>query len=105
MSQTQKISRNNTVQTVQPDGAKSVILHSTEIVRYWPADQKLRLDTGGWFTATTRTRMNQCFNEWALPVRVGFTKKAGNIAETFDRQTGETLETFPFVGSICYLVF
>lgn len=78
-----KISKNNTKVVANADGSVSVTLHNTEIIRHWPADRKLRLDTGGWFTVTTARRMNQAFNEWNLPVNVSFAK-TGNAAVTMD---------------------
>ena len=102
MSQISKISKNNTVVLDNRDGSKSVILHKTEIIRWWPADRKLRLDTGGWYTSTTRTRMQQAFNEWGLPVRVGFTQKA-NKAEVYAAD-GSTVSVHPFTrADICHL--
>jgi hypothetical protein len=106
MSQIQKISKNNTVVLSNKDGSTSVILHTTEIVRHWPQDRKLRLDTGGWFTPTTRTRMTQCFRQWGLPVRVGFSIKDGNRVETFNPDNGETVESFGFSRDhLCYLTY
>src|SRR5207302_3754267 len=34
-----------------------VILHSTKIAQFWPSG-KVRLDTGGWMTVTTKARIN-----------------------------------------------
>ncbi len=105
MSQTSRISKNNTVCLDNRDGSKTCILHKTPIVQWWPEDRKVRLDTGGWFTATTRTRMAQVFSEWGIPVRVGFTK-AGNVAEVYDRATGETVSSHEFSrDSLCYLTY
>ncbi len=72
MSQINKISRNNTTQANYPDGSKAVTLHATEVIRYWPEDRKVRLNTGGCNTTTTRTRMNQAMNKWDIPACVSF---------------------------------
>lgn len=47
----------------------SVVYHSTEVVNYHKEIGELKLNTGGWFTPTTKTRMNQASNEFNL----GFT--------------------------------
>lgn len=63
MSQTQRISKNNT--TIEISGDKTIArLHSTAIVTLHP--KAVELNSGGWRTATTRTRMNQVSNEWRL---------------------------------------
>lgn len=85
MSQTDKISRNNTSITTAPDGARCITLHSTVILQYWPDDRKVRVCTGGWYTVTTRTRLTQAFNEWCLPLRVDFTQKTGNRLVVLER--------------------
>jgi hypothetical protein len=43
--------------------------HSTDVVTIHP-DGDVTLRTGGWRTATTRTRMNQAANQFALGFRV-----------------------------------
>ncbi len=95
MSQVTRISKNNTVVLDNKDGSRSVILHKTEIVRWYPSERRVVLDTGGWFTPTTRTRMTQAMHEWNLPVRVGFTRKA-NEAEVYAPNTGETIASHRF---------
>lgn len=42
----------------------SVIYHGTEVFRLEP--DRIILDTGGWFTATTKLRMNQAMNQFGL---------------------------------------
>lgn len=79
MAQTSRISKNNTVTLDNRDGSKSCILHKTEILRWWPEQRKVRIDTGGWFTATTRTRLMQCFNEWGLPFSVSFAQSGNSV--------------------------
>lgn len=64
MSQTQRISRNNTTIAHHPDGTRVVTLHRTPVVTV--TDDTVVLNTGGWFTATTRTRITQVCNEWGL---------------------------------------
>lgn len=87
MSQTQRISKNNT--TVIRDGNSTVVtLHSTKIVTtmYDPRRGNcIVLDTGGWNTVTTRTRMNQVSNEMDLGFCVSQLK--GQLCVIFQGQT------------------
>ena len=62
------ITRNNTTITRNRDGATVCTLHSTEIVKVYP--NCVVFDSGGWRTATTKSRMNECMIEWDLPFRV-----------------------------------
>lgn len=68
MGQMQTIGR--TATTVQnDDGVISVTYHNTEVVRVEGrliSDQKVTLNTGGYFTNTTKTRMNQTSQQFAL---------------------------------------
>lgn len=74
------------------DGVLRVIYHGTEVVKYDFNNGLLVLDTGGWFTNTTKARMNQASNQYDL----GFTvyQKDYNWFVEFD--TGEVI---PFNGS------
>ena len=69
MAQLHTISRNNTTVTTDYYGRRFVTLHHTNIVTIHP-DGEIVLDTGGWLTTTTMTRMNQVANEWGLGFRV-----------------------------------
>lgn len=91
MAQTHTISRNNTV-VIPGNDYTAVILHQTEIVRVFP--DRVELDTGGWLTTTTITRMNQTANQ----MRLGFSvsRKGGNLSayyrgRTWDSTDGRTL--------------
>lgn len=55
-----------TIATV--DGVTSVTYHATTVVKWdkWG----IVLDSGGWRTATTKTRMNQAANQFGLEFRV-----------------------------------
>ena len=46
------------------NGMGTVIYHRTPVV-HWDKD-KIVLDTGGWFTNTTKLRMNQASNQYGL---------------------------------------
>lgn len=63
MGQTQRISKNNTKIT-ENDGMTCIRLHKTEVVRF--NGEVIILDSGGWRTVTTKTRMNQTSNEYGL---------------------------------------
>ena len=91
MAQTRKISKNNTQTCVLAVlGIKVCTLYSTAIVTLNEHGRKVILNTGGYFTATTRTRMTQCFHEWNIPLSVGFTKKDGNRVR--NHETGQEYE-------------
>lgn len=48
----------------QTAGVLSVVYHATEVVR--AAADRITLDSGGYRTATTKTRMNQASNQYDL---------------------------------------
>lgn len=86
MSQQHTIGKSHTTVRTLDDGSKSVVYHSTEVVRYWPDQRKVRFCTGGWRTATTRTRMNQACNQFGIPLSVSFAQSVDN--EVRNHQTG-----------------
>lgn len=53
---------------VTEDGITSVYYHNTPVVRWGRGT--ITLDTGGWFTATTKVRMNQAANQYGLGFNV-----------------------------------
>lgn len=67
------ISKNNTAIYVNDDGTRQVFLHKTCIVTVRP-DGSVFLNTGGWLTNTTITRMNQVSAEWGLGYSVSRAK-------------------------------
>lgn len=52
----------------EQDGFIVVILYKTPVVKF--DDQEIILNSGGWQTATTKTRMNQASNQFDLGFRV-----------------------------------
>lgn len=69
MAQTHRISKNNTkIQNL--DGKTIVTLHQTQIVILNHAARTATLNSGGFQTVTTRTRMTQVFNEMRLGIGV-----------------------------------
>ena len=89
MSQISKVSKNNTTVT-NVNGTKVCTLYSTPVVTFRESGRVVTLNTGGFYTATTRTRMTQCFREWGIPLSVGFSKKEGNRVR--NTETGEEYE-------------
>jgi len=49
---------NNTYAEILPDGSVGVMLHSTYVVKI-NTDNTYTLQTGGWYTVTTKDRINQ----------------------------------------------
>ncbi len=68
MSQNHTLGRRGTTARRGPDGL-SVVYHQTEVVHQLP-DGGIVLDSGGWRTLTTKTRMNQAANQYGLDFQV-----------------------------------
>ena len=66
-------------------GLISVTYHETKVVKV--TRETITLDTGGWKTNTTKTRMNQASNEFDLRYRVY--QKAGVWYVEFNNETRE----------------
>ena len=64
MAQTHEVGKHATTVSTGDDGKTRVTYHSTDVVVF-DADV-IRLDTGGWFTVTTKTRMNQASSQFGL---------------------------------------
>lgn len=97
MSQQTRISRNNT--TIRMEGDDIIVtLHSTDVVRVNVAH--VILNSGGWKTATTRTRINQAarqlgFGYSVTQIRgVWYTNGVAwqGRAITIDRATGKVTQ-------------
>jgi hypothetical protein len=63
MAQTQTVGSHRTTISTQ-DGTTSVVYHSTPVVSF--NSDTITLRTGGYCTATTKTRMNQTANQFGL---------------------------------------
>lgn len=48
----------------------SVRYHDTVVITWNKPENVVFLDTGGYNTVTTRTRINQACNQWGLPLSV-----------------------------------
>lgn len=67
MSQQNTIGRTATTVYTE-NGTTKVRYHSTVVVEFTP--ETIILNSGGWHTATTKTRMNQAANQFGLNYRV-----------------------------------
>lgn len=67
MAQQWEVGRHKT--TVYNDGTHTCVkYHQTDVVKF--NEKEIILDTGGWFTATTKKRMNQASNQFGLGYHV-----------------------------------
>jgi hypothetical protein len=64
MSQTNCIGRTATFVRTDSDGRTVVRYHQTDVVAF--DAESIRLNSGGWRTATTKLRMNQTANQFGL---------------------------------------
>lgn len=67
MTQLDQVGKHATVVLTTDDNTTSVIYHETQVVRF--NYDHVILNSGGWQTQTTKTRMNQASNQFNL----GFT--------------------------------
>ena len=65
MGQTRTLGERATSVWRDTDGTLHVRYHATEVVRVDPSGV-VHLNTGGWKTSTTKTRMNQAANQYGL---------------------------------------
>lgn len=63
MGQQQTVGKHKTTVSVS-DGWTRVVYHKTTVVKF--NQSQIVLDTGGWITSTTKTRMNQTSNQFGL---------------------------------------
>jgi allantoicase len=84
MAQTHKVGK--TATTVKKDSAGNLVVtyHATDVVTARP-DGSVVLNANGWFTNTTRLRMNQAASQFQLGYSVF--QKAGNWFATWKGQT------------------
>ena len=68
MGQTHTVGKHATTVSTGRDGKTRVTYHSTDVVVF-DADT-ITLDTGGWFTVTTKLRMNQAAEQYGLGYKV-----------------------------------
>lgn len=94
MSQQNRLGKLATTVCTMDNGDMVITYHSTPVVTK-KANGSIVLNTGGWFTATTKTRMNQASHQFNLGYQV--CQKAGNW---FASWKGKEI---PFDGSILVL--
>ena len=63
MSQTQKVGTVHTA-VFHSLGSTYVVYHNTDVVRF--NESEITLKTDGWYTQTTKNRMNQASNQYNL---------------------------------------
>lgn len=68
MGQVEKVGRHATRIYTDDDGYKCISYQGTEVVRF--NDDIIILNTGGWFTNTTKRRMNQASNQFGLGITI-----------------------------------
>ena len=65
MSQVHTVGKVATKVAVDSEGVLRVTYHGTHVVTVYP-EGRIVLNTGGYFTVTTKTRMNQASNQFNL---------------------------------------
>ena len=68
MTRLNEVGRIATAVFIDEDGFTKVVYHRT-VVAQWNKDI-IMLDNGGWMTVTTKNRMNQASNQYALGYQV-----------------------------------
>lgn len=64
MGQTSRVQGRATTVSRTRTGSMQVIYHSTVVIEW--GDKNIILNSGGWKTLTTKTRMNQAMNQYGL---------------------------------------
>ena len=64
MAQQTRLGKTATTVHIDEDGRTQIIYHDTPVVAF--DNNIIRLDSGGWRTPTTKTRMNQSSNQFGL---------------------------------------
>ena len=85
-----------TATTITHNASDTIVTyHSTQVVRF--NKKRIILNTGNWFTATTKNRMNQTASQFCLPYVV-FQRKG----QWFVEWQGNRI---PFTSSIIHLIY
>ena len=99
MGQQTRISKNNT--KVERVGAYNVVtLHGTPVVKLH-SNGTVTLNSGGWRTATTKTRINQVATEWGLGFRVHQDNYRWNVS-LIDPQSGHLHKPRGFMDGMTF---
>ncbi len=83
MANQDRVGRGNTSISTDDNGITSVQYHKTKVVMF--DTDRIILNSGGWLTTTTKTRMNQTSNQFNLGFKVFQAK--GNWFVTFQDVT------------------
>ena len=94
MSRLNQLGKTATVISTEPDGTIRVFYHTTDVVTIHP-DKRVTLNSGGWWTNTTKARMNQAARQFSLNYSV-FQRKY----KWFVDLSGQEI---PFTGNIVEL--
>jgi len=70
MAQTNKVGKHMTKITTNKEGGKVVTYRGCPVFTEYPKQGKVELNTCGWRSNTTKTRMNQAANQFGIPVHV-----------------------------------
>lgn len=68
MAQQNQLGTTATAVFTDDDGFTKVVYHDTKVLQF--NNDTIKLNTGGWFTSTTKTRMNQASNQFMLGYNV-----------------------------------
>jgi len=92
-----------TIETL--NGYTRMVYHKTCVAEYNPNDRKVKLNSGGYQTITTKKRINQFFRMFALPFSLHqekgnwtvtqksyLTNDSGTVTYTLDFEDGMTLD-------------
>lgn len=94
MAQQYKLGTTATAVFTDDDGMTVIVYHSTPVVKF--GTETIKLNNGGYLTATTKTRMNQASNQFDLGYSV--TQKDGewfvNLGSSIKPINGETTVKF-----------
>lgn len=95
MGQTQQLGKTATSVRMDEQGTH-IRYHDTDVVTFTP--EKVILRTGGWYTVTTKLRMNQTARQFGLPYGVSQRKGKWYISR-WNETMMEWTDEKPFDGS------
>ena len=79
MARMNKVGTYKTTVSTSHGGWHTVTFYNTEVVKWNERQNVVILDSGGFMTATTKTRMNQASNQYGLGFRVFQTAFRWNV--------------------------
>ena len=94
MPQMHSVSSNNTA-VVRTNEGRDVYLHGTKVVSHNALENTVTLNSGGWTTATTKSRMNQYSNEFlTIGARNGYRVFQKNFDWFVQQPNGEIVDFY-----------